>query len=146
MNGGKILRFRVRYPANRRVCNCFKIGIGLCAVRLRRHIDTPVTWSRLHVICPDGTGDRALIDDVRRRYWISQTRLVVGTGPPFVMKLGRSQPLHLSEVDVVTGAVRRLTKGYFYHELCDVHDRKYLVLQRPVGGSEFQGNLWIIQP
>lgn len=109
-------------------------------------IDTPVTWSKLHVICPDGTGDRALIDDVRRRYWVSQTRLVVGTGPPLVVELGRSQPRQLSEVDVLTGKVCRLTKGYFYHELCDVDDRNYLVLQRPVGGSEFQGNLWIFRP
>ena len=110
-------------------------------------IDTPVTWSKLHVICPDGTGDRCLIDDVRHTYWASPTRLVAATGPPLMVRATlRSQPLHLSEVDVVTGAVRRLTEGYFYHELCDAHDRNYLVLQRPVGGSEFQGNLWMFRP
>ena len=108
-------------------------------------IDTPITWSTLHVIRPDGSGDRCLAHNVSGYYWVSPTEMValIGLGKAS----GYWQPQRqLSVVDLRTGRVRRITKGNFTHGLCDVHDDRYLVLERPVGGSRCQGNLYVIRP
>ncbi len=122
-------------------------GKWISYVRQSFHdIDTPLRWSHLHVVRPDGTTNRRLVRDVYGEYsWVSPTRIVAAIGRAFSCDKPPS-PQQLSLVDVTTGHVRRLTKGNLQHSLCDVHGDRYLVLERELSWSNCIGNLYVIRP
>ncbi|MGD8238288.1 MAG: hypothetical protein PVH68_07050 [Armatimonadota bacterium] len=134
---------RLTWGRNYRVERVNWSGDGEAIVYLRRSFyepGVPVRWSDLYVVRPDGTGRRRLAREVAGYCWISPTRLVAEIG------LERDRPTRqqLCIIDVRTGQVRWLTGGRYRHELADVRGDHYLVVEKPVGGNQCQGNLYLM--
>jgi hypothetical protein len=103
-------------------------------------IDTPVRWSALYAVRPDGTELRRLARNVAGLRWISSNRIVAEIG----LGTDEAGARQLYVVDVHSGQVHCLTGGYFRHALADVRGDRYLVVEKPVGGNRCQGNLYLM--
>ena len=96
----------------------------------------------LHVIRPDGSGDRHLCAEVGRFEWLDGSRLLCETAPhpvrgPDSEAWFRQQQLAI--VDVRSSAVQRLTKGEYHHTCEDRTGRDLPRLRAPDRRGRVQG-------
>jgi hypothetical protein len=120
-------------------------GRRLAYLRQNRRGKEPPAWSNLYV-ADVRTGERRKVaEGIVDFYWLSGRRLIVSEG---YWPGGDLSPIgrQLSLVNAVTGSVRRITKGPFQHQFCDAKNGRYLVVERPLDGREWGGNLYIIRP